>query len=269
MRQIGSVGTAKRNLFETFNPFGKDDLPYKTVIANATTPEMVQQNILAVAPRVEAGKTSSYSNIGFSVAGIAIRNAAGQSLENVVQSTVLQPLGMKNTQFNPNPAEKTCAPTSSDYNQEIYTCQVQDLLSRAQGGVAGHAGLFATAEDLSKFASMLAGKGSLNGNQVLTPAQVERMAKNQPDANYGLAVRTNKGKRFGEFMGPQAFGHTGWNGTSFVVDPASKMWMVGLANVSLGQKVDGSNQPLSHYLDAFAAMGESVARSHAQLANQQ
>ena len=109
---------------------------------------------------------------------------------------------------------------------------------------------------------------SLNGKQVLTPDQVARMAKSQPNASYGLAARTNSAGRYGPFMGPQAFGHTGWNGTSFVVDPVSRMWIVGLANVSLGQKVEGETKPLNNFLGAFAAMGEAVANNYSALANQ-
>lgn len=146
--------------------------------------------------------------------------------------------------------------------------QATGLVVARRGGVAGHAGLFATAEDMAKFAAMLANQGSLNGKQVLTPDQVARMAKSQPNASYGLAARTNSAGRYGPFMGPQAFGHTGWNGTSFVVDPVSRMWIVGLANVSLGQKVEGETKPLNNFLGAFAAMGEAVANNYSALANQ-
>ena len=251
------------------NPPGKDDLPYKSIIGSATTPGAVQKNILSQAPRVEPGGSYSYSNVGYSIAGMAISSAAGQPLDGAVRTAVLEPLGMTKTQFNPNPSENTCAPTSSDYNlADTFTCKPQDWLSRAEGGVAGHAGLFATAEDMAKFAAMLANQGSLNGKQVLTPDQVARMAKSQPNASYGLAARTNSAGRYGPFMGPQAFGHTGWNGTSFVVDPVSRMWIVGLANVSLGQKVEGETKPLNNFLGAFAAMGEAVANNYSALANQ-
>ncbi len=242
----------------------EDETGYGPVMDGATSKQQAQKNLLAQAPTLSPGK-HRYSNFGYALLGMAASGATGQPFEVVMDGTILSPLGMQNTMFNPPASSRTCAPTSPDADQkEILTCVPQDRLARIQDGVSGHAGLFATAEDLGKFAAMLANKGNVNGQQILTPEQVAEMATPRPGSTYGLGFRINIGNAYSKQMSESAFGHTGWSGTSFEVDPVTGMWVVVLTNDSLSQQVDGKekNNVLTRYRTAIVAINDAVAAGY-------
>ena len=113
---------------------------------------------------------------------------------------------------------------------------VHDPTARRMGGVAGHAGLFSTASDLSRFARMLLGGGVLDGARVLSPLTVARMTSRATppvmSANRGLGwdIDTTFSSNRGELFPIGSFGHTGFTGTSLWIDPASGMYVVFLSS---------------------------------------
>ncbi len=136
----------------------------------------------ARAPRRRPGERFIYSDVGFLVLGRLVEKVSGQSLDEFARAAIFDPLGMVDTGFRPVgglPDEPTpvarIAPTEREGSRMLRGV-VHDPRSRALGGVAGHAGLFGTADDLAVFAQMLldGGKG-LDGKRVLSPLTVRAM----------------------------------------------------------------------------------------------
>jgi CubicO group peptidase (beta-lactamase class C family) len=122
---------------------------------------------------------------------------------------------------------------------------VHDGNASAMGGVAGHAGLFSTAADLAVLGQMLLSGGEYRGTRVLSEATVRRMLTNAnpglpavPDPDHGpgwssangLGVRLDQPWFMGRLSSPVTFGHTGFTGTSIVVDPRRRAVLVLLTN---------------------------------------
>ncbi len=113
---------------------------------------------------------------------------------------------------------------------------VHDPTARRMGGVAGHAGLFSTADDLAKFAQMLLNGGELNGVRVVSAPTIEKFTEPQspPDQavlrGLGWDIDSPLSGNRGELFPIGSFGHTGFTGTSIWIDPASKTYVILLAN---------------------------------------
>ena len=191
-------------------------------------------------PERAPGSRFVYSDINFEVLGALVERLSGESLDGYSQKHILVPLGMKETRFVPPPAwVSRIAPTEEDENHHMLRGVVHDPTARRMGGVAGHAGLFSTADDLAKFAQALLD----GGRGVLTPATIAKMTAPQQPAT-GTAVRgfgwdidspfsTNRG----ELLPVGSFGHTGFTGGSLWIDPATKTFIVLMTNaVHLGEK---------------------------------
>ncbi len=194
-------------------------------------------------PLVNApGAKFVYSDAGYEVLGEILRKVSGLRLDEYAAKRVFEPLGMKETGFLPlspsSPSRKSSpslplsriAPTER-INGEIRRGAVHDPRAYALGGVAGHAGLFSTADDLAKFcAAMLRGGGG-----VLSPAGVASMLRPRFYGDgvlrglgwdVGSSYSTNRGDLFP--LG--SVGHTGWTGTSMWLDPATDTFVVLLTN---------------------------------------
>jgi uncharacterized protein YbbC (DUF1343 family)/CubicO group peptidase (beta-lactamase class C family) len=186
-----------------------------------------------VAPERAAGSAFVYSDINFVVLGALVERLSGESLEAFAAKHVFGPLGMKETRFLPPRSwESRIAPTEEDENHRLLRGVVHDPTARRMGGVAGHAGVFSTVDDLALFAQALLD----GGRGVLTPATIAKMTSPQQPVN-GTAVRgfgwdidspfsTNRG----ELLPVGGYGHTGFTGTSLWIDPATKTYIVLLTN---------------------------------------
>ena len=186
-----------------------------------------------VAPDRAPGSAFVYSDINFEVLGALVERLSGESLDEYAAKHIFGPLGMKETRFLPPPSWLTrIAPTEEDENHHLLRGVVHDPTARRMGGVAGHAGLFSTADDLAIFAQALLD----GGRGVLTPATIAKMTSPQQPVN-GTAVRgfgwdidspfsTNRG----ELLPVGGYGHTGFTGTSLWIDPATKTYIVLLTN---------------------------------------
>ena len=190
------------------------------------------------------GTKSRYSDVNFILLGEIVRRVAGEPLDRFCAREVFGPLGMKDTGFRPfDPAVAVAftaagsgriAPT--EHRAEgLLRGVVHDPTSRRMGGVAGHAGLFTTANDLARFARMMLGGGELDGRHILRPATVKLMTAVQSPP--GLARRGFGWDIDSPYAGPRgahfpigSFGHTGWTGTSLWIDPFSGTSVVFVAN---------------------------------------
>jgi len=183
----------------------------------------------------EPGTKFVYSDLGFITLGEIIKRVSGMPENEYVQKRIFEPLGMKDTGFLP-PKEKwsRCIATEPRGGQMLQG-EVHDGNSWALGGVAGHAGLFSTADDVAIFCQMLLNGGEYNGKQVLGPLTVREMTKNQSpvadrEYGYGVVIGTGYASYRGDIFPKGGYGHTGWTGTCFWIDPGTKTFVVLLTN---------------------------------------
>jgi uncharacterized protein YbbC (DUF1343 family)/CubicO group peptidase (beta-lactamase class C family) len=175
-----------------------------------------------------------YSDSGYEVLGEVVRRVSSLPLQEFARQRVFVPLGMNDTEFRPAgigglPLSRI-APTEK-INGVVRRGEVHDPRAFALGGVAGHAGLFSTADDLARFcAAMLRGGGG-----VLSPAAAAAMTRprffgDESLRGLGWDVATGFSTARGDLFPLGSYGHTGWTGTSLWIDPATDTFVVLLTN---------------------------------------
>jgi uncharacterized protein YbbC (DUF1343 family)/CubicO group peptidase (beta-lactamase class C family) len=187
---------------------------------------------MAETPEYPPGSRFVYSDINFETLGFLVEKVSGESLDAFAASNVFAPLGMKDTRFLP-PQDWVAriAPTQYDEKGRMLRGTVHDPTARRMGGVAGHAGLFSTADDLSRFAEDL-----LSGFTVLSRSTVSKMSTPQQPANaaslrgLGWDIDSPFSSNRGELLPVGSFGHTGFTGTSLWIDPVTDTYIVLLTN---------------------------------------
>lgn len=180
----------------------------------------------------EPGSGFQYSSLGYIVLGELAQRISGVPFDKFCRERIFEPIGMRDTGFNPlkgpnaKPAERI-APTSHRAKDKLILGEVHDPRAYGLAGVAGHAGLFSTADDVARFARMLFHGGELDGKRILKPETVKLMITPRKvpggSRNYGWDVDTAMSHNRGTaFPRGTTFGHTGFTGTSIWIDPASK-----------------------------------------------
>jgi len=164
-----------------------------------------------------------------------VERVSGEPLDGYVQRHVLGPLGMTGTMFRPAAAlAPRAAPTEIDpWRQRHLRGEVHDENAAALGGVSGHAGLFGTATDLSRLARAYLNGGMLDGQRVWADSTIRLFTAVQNPAlsHRALGWETPSGTNSaGHRMSARAFGHTGFTGTSFWVDPQAGVYVILLTN---------------------------------------
>lgn len=246
--------------FPEFKKKGKDDLLVYNLLTHTSgfrdfplsSANSLQSAIEGAAKQRLSGEPGSrfnYADINFILLGELVRRVSGYRLDQYATHYLFQPLGMWYTGFNPgDELIVKCASTIGPGGAPL-TGAVQDYAARQLGGVAGHAGLFSTAEDLSRFCRMILNGGELDGRRVLSERAVEQMTA--PYFSHGGRVIRGLGwDRESPYSAPRgsgfseiSFGHTGYSGTSIWIDPESDLFVVLLAsrlnfkNVSLFNKL--------------------------------
>ncbi len=187
---------------------------------------------MAQKPVNPPGSRFVYSDINFEVLGFIVEKVAGESLADYTSRNIFAPLRMRHTRFLPPEAwHSRIAPTEYDEHHEMLRGTVHDPTARRMGGVAGHAGLFSTADDLSIFAQDL-----LRGFAVLRPETIEKMSTPQTPANapsvrgFGWDIDSPFASNRGELLPVGSFGHTGFTGTSLWIDPVTDTYIILLTN---------------------------------------
>lgn len=200
----------------------------------APEPAAVLRRALEVPLIRSAGERMEYSDIGFIVLWAAAEAAAGEPLYPLLDRRAYGPLGMLSTTFLPG-SGCFCAPTERNRDGTEIRGSVHDPNARRLGGIAGHAGLFATAHDVGVFAAMLAQEGEYGGVRVFWPETVRYFTTRQPGAGtralgWDTAEGQGRNGAAGERISPRAYGHTGFTGTSLWIDPDRGTWTVLLSN---------------------------------------
>lgn len=184
----------------------------------------------------QPGPEVVYSDLGFILLGEVLRRATGKPLDEFASAEVFGPLGMADTRFRP-PASLRQRIAATEYRADLGKVmwgEVHDENALALGGVAGHAGLFSTAEDVARYALMWLGQGELGGRRILSPAVVAAATREEIDAGerraLGWALKSRRFSTGGDLMSGSAFGHTGFTGTSLMCDPLAQLAVILLTN---------------------------------------
>jgi uncharacterized protein YbbC (DUF1343 family)/CubicO group peptidase (beta-lactamase class C family) len=174
-----------------------------------------------------------YSDINFILAGEIVRRLSGLAENEYSKEILFDPLGMKDTTYLPSPALRPrIAPTEMQKDGTILRGVVHDPTARYMGGVAGHAGVFSTADDLGKFCRMILD----GGDGFFSPATIRMFTTSETPANQpilrglGWDIQSPYSKVRGDLFPVGSFGHTGFTGTSIWLDPASRTYVVLLTN---------------------------------------
>jgi CubicO group peptidase (beta-lactamase class C family) len=206
---------------------------YEKLFQRHQTREDLLQAAFATPLVADPGTRAEYSDIGFIILGVVLERLADEPLDAFCQREIFGPLGMTHTTFNPAAALKPSIPPTADdrtFRHRIIQGEVQDENASVLGGIAGHAGLFATAEDLAIFAHAL-----LNGGHpILRPATIELFSRREsvPEGtSRALGWDTpSPPSQSGKYFSAHAFGHLGYTGTSLWIDPERQLSIALLTN---------------------------------------
>jgi uncharacterized protein YbbC (DUF1343 family)/CubicO group peptidase (beta-lactamase class C family) len=215
--------------------------------------------------RAAPGTRFVYSDIGFIVLGEIIQRVIGVPVDDVARSHLTRNVGTVRSGFRRNFDSPDSASPGSDLQplnlvaptenvagqnsylgakyegdektgRQILRGRVHDPTAFRMNGVAGHAGLFSTADDLAKYCQALLNGGTVNGRRLMTPQTVARMtqpyvvAEDGSTRGLGWDINTSFSQNRGELLPLGSFGHTGFTGTSIWVDPTSQTFVVFLSN---------------------------------------
>ncbi|MEH0826817.1 MULTISPECIES: serine hydrolase domain-containing protein [unclassified Micromonospora] len=195
------------------------------------------------------GRVFRYSSVGLMVLGKLVEKVTGQRLDQALKTGLTDPLGLRWTGFNPNTwlsatdrATRLVA-TDARSSRGLLRGVVHDDVANHLGGIAGHAGIFSTAQEVAVIGQLLLDGGTYGGQRILAESTVRRMLTNanaglpavDPErpsrtADHGLGVVLHQPWFMGQLSRPTTFGHTGFTGTSLLVSPARSTVFVLLTN---------------------------------------
>ena len=240
-----------------FERYGKGDITVRHLLTHVSglRPDIDVSDVwqgydTAIARAIEevptspAGERFVYSDINFFLLGDIVARVSGMPLDRFVSTRIFGPLGMRDTTYNPPaslagriaPTERCATAGPPCGSGAVLRGIVHDPTARRMGGVAGHAGLFSTAADLSAFCRMLLNGGRAGLTRILSPLAVAKMTTGATPAalpalrGLGWDIDSSYSSNRGELMPIGSFGHTGFTGTSLWIDPVTRMYVVFLSN---------------------------------------
>jgi CubicO group peptidase (beta-lactamase class C family) len=224
----------------------------------ARTPEEANRAVLETSLVCKPGRCFIYSDIGAHVLALVVERVSGERLDVLLDQRVFQPLGMSNTFFRPADSLKAqIAPTEvAPPRGYPLRGEVHDENAYVLGGVAGHAGLFSTAADLSIFAQMMLNGGEYNGVRIVSDSTVAlftRRASGTRALGWAMAEGTSGA---GTYLSDDAYGHTGFTGTSLWIDPKRDMFVILLTNRVHAARV---RRPAKVIADVRADLSDAAA----------
>ncbi|MEC1894975.1 serine hydrolase domain-containing protein [Cytobacillus firmus] len=173
----------------------------------------------------EPGEAYTYSDLNMITLGAIIERLSGQSLDEFVEKRITKPLGMKDTMYNPPDSLKhriAATEYQPSINRGLVWGEVHDENAWSLNGVAGHAGVFSTASDLAKLAHMYVNEGRYGGKRILKEKTVKMLIQNQipqfPGDDHGLGWELGQGWFMDALSEGTSLGHTGYTGTSIVIN---------------------------------------------------
>lgn len=185
------------------------------------------------------GEVYVYSDLGMILLGEIIEVVSGSRMDQFITDQLYTPLGMNSTRFNPELAGRALAsripPTEIDtvYNRGTVHRKVHDERAYFLDGVAGHAGLFSSVQDMTRFAYMMLNGGVLAGQQILSPETISYYTGQRSPVNQRGLGFDRKSEGFstaGQLTGLNTYGHLGFTGTSMWIDPDDEIAIILLTN---------------------------------------
>jgi CubicO group peptidase (beta-lactamase class C family) len=207
-------------------------------------PEKVIEKICALEAVSRPGEEFRYSCLGYITLAKIIETVSGQNIGDFSSQNIFEPLGMKDTTFNPPEAwEQNIAATEVIDGQPLRGT-VHDPLARLMAGLSGNAGLFSNAYDLSIYCRMLLNGGKWYGKRILSPEAVTLLTAERTNGRAcGFDVNSTYAWVKGSYAPEQSYCHTGYTGTSIVCEPASKTFIIILTN-RVHPDDDGTTKPV-------------------------
>lgn len=196
------------------------------------------------------GTVYEYSDLNLIALGVLAERLTGSTLDQLVETGITAPLGMTDTGYNPDASQReriAATEFQSSPDRGMVWGEVHDENAWSLGGVAGHAGIFSTARDMAVLAQTMLNGGIYGGNRILSEASVLAMVTDEntafPGDSHGLGFELNQLWYMGGLAAPSTAGHTGYTGTSLVIDFTSRSFVVLLTNRVHPSRSWGSNNP--------------------------
>jgi serine-type D-Ala-D-Ala carboxypeptidase len=236
---------------------------YEKLFLKAKTRDELLAAAFTTPLAADPGTKAEYSDIGFIILAIALERVADESLDRFCQREIFGPLGMVHTAYNPPASWRVAIPPTADdlsFRKRIIQGEVQDENASVLGGVAGHAGLFATAADLATFSHVL-----LQGGRPLVRPETLVLFTRRETAPAGTS-RTlgwdtpSSPSQSGKYFSARSFGHLGYTGTSVWIDPERQLSITLLTNRTWP---DCGNKAIKDVRPAFHdAVVEALEKAH-------
>ena len=194
------------------------------------------KDIYKTALSYKPGSKTVYSDLGFITLTKIVEQVTGKGFDVFCKEEIFIPLQMNSTFFNPpDSLIYKIAPTEYDnyWRNKLVWGEVHDETASLLNGVAGHAGLFSTAKDLSNLLQMLLDGGRYKNIQLIIPETVKLFTTRYSDKStrlLGWDTKSGEKSSAGNLFNITSFGHTGFTGTSVWVDPTRKLYVVFLTN---------------------------------------
>lgn len=205
------------------------------------------------------GTRAEYSDLNAMLLGLIVASITGSSLDRFTEDSVFAPLGMTSTRFLPPESWRgRIAPTGAWHGHPV-AGEVNDQNSKRLGGVSGHAGLFASATDLARYAQWWLRRG----RPLIRPATVDAFLAPDPRSSARLLGWESRSTTeytpspYGTLLSAHAYGHTGWTGTMLWIDPDRDLFLVFLTNRAFGPRVA---KPFTALHEVRARVADLVVR---------
>lgn len=213
-------------------------LPHGVEVGTLNAKQVVYDHIHGISLEYPTGTQTKYSDLGFVLLAEIVERVAGRPLDQFCHEEVFEPLGMQDTGFNPlartdrsYAPERFASTEECPWRRRIMRGEVHDENAHVMGGVAGHAGLFSTSQDLGRFVRMMTCTDEKDPLRSTTIRTFTRRQNLVPDSNRALGWDTpSEGSSSGHLFSSDAFGHTGFTGTSIWIDPTRDLAVVLLTN---------------------------------------
>ncbi len=199
----------------------------------ANTPADAKFAVVTTDLVCKPGDCYIYSDLGADLLAWVAETAAGEPIDQLLRARVFEPLGMTSTMYRPDVSlASRVAPTEVTPPRGYpLRGEVHDENAFALGGIAGHAGLFSTASDVSVFAQMMINSGVYEGTRIIADSTVRLFTRRATGTRaLGWDTCATEHGGCGQFFSERSFGHTGYTGTSLWIDPDRELFVVLLTN---------------------------------------
>ncbi len=245
-----SEGKKKNITIENFLLHNSGLPPFRVYVDSLKSEKEIIEAIKNEPLTYETGTDYRYSDLGFILLGEIIEQVTDRSLDQYLRETFYYPLGMSSTFFNPKKIGEyfidRIPPTEIDtvFRDTTVHAEVHDERSYFLNGVAGHAGLFSSGRDLAIFCQMLLNDGWYAGRRYLEPSTIQKFTKQQgkhSNRGYGFDRKSGENSTAGSMTSKKTFGHLGFTGTSYWIDPERDLAIIILTNRTYPYRSYGKN----------------------------